>query len=235
METLQSLDTQKKLRFRDIHDGEFPTQLPYLDPIEADKLLHGQLDNGQIIKGLGCRLAWRWKELVEKHKLDADPALAFYSPFRRTLATLSSLAIATKISSFVTGKARWSSCSKRFKWVYKISLLMLFLTFRSFRYVLILCAYYWREPVHRQRPAYDNLKGNSHASDVFAISSIVECSDWKRQNTYLGVRQYRVRISEVCQILPPVAGRITKVFNCKWQYLHVGKHHARKGNNVEEM
>lgn len=109
MKTLQSLDTQNKLRLENIHDENFQHNYPYIDPIEADRLLHGQLDNGQIIKGLDVTcLAWK---LVEKHKwmqilrwpfirFFADIGYRFFARYRH------------QISSFVTGKPRCASCQK---------------------------------------------------------------------------------------------------------------------------
>jgi predicted DCC family thiol-disulfide oxidoreductase YuxK len=109
MNTLQSLDTQKKLRLEDIHAKDFQYNYPYIDPIEADKLLHGQLDTGQIIKGLDVTcLAWK---LVEKHKwmqmlrwpvirFFADISYRFFARYRH------------QISSFVTGKPRCATCQK---------------------------------------------------------------------------------------------------------------------------
>jgi len=52
MKTLQSLDTQKKLRLENIHDEKFPTNYPYIDRIEAIDYCMFQLDNGQDNKGL---------------------------------------------------------------------------------------------------------------------------------------------------------------------------------------
>lgn len=109
MQTLQSLDTQKKLQLEDIHAENFSERFPYIDKVEADRLLHGQLANGKIIKGLDVTcLAWK---LVGKHKwmqtlrwpvirFFADMGYKFFARYRH------------QISSFVTGKPRCESCLK---------------------------------------------------------------------------------------------------------------------------
>jgi len=109
MKTLQLLDTHKKLQLEDIHADDFHQKFPYIDPITADKVLHGQLTNGQIIKGLDVTcLAWK---LVEKHqwvqmlrwpvvRFFADIGYYFFARYRH------------QISSFVSGKPRCESCKK---------------------------------------------------------------------------------------------------------------------------
>lgn len=109
MDTLRSLDTHKKLQLEDIHASSFQERFPHIDPVAADKLLHGQLENGQIIKGLDVTcLAWK---LVGKHKwmqtlrwpvirVFADWGYHFFARYRH------------QISSFVTGKPRCEPCQK---------------------------------------------------------------------------------------------------------------------------
>lgn len=63
---LKQLDNQKKLHFEDIHAIDFVYRYPYIDVVAADKRLHGQLGNGQIITGLDVTAkAW---DLVGHHK-----------------------------------------------------------------------------------------------------------------------------------------------------------------------
>ncbi|MEP3350958.1 MAG: DUF393 domain-containing protein [Marinomonas sp.] len=109
MNLLRDLDNQKKLILEDIHAADFSERFPHIDPIQADKILHGQLQNGEVIKGLEVTcLAWK---LVEKHKwmqvlrwpvirLFADLGYLFFARYRHS------------ISSFVTGKPRCTSCQK---------------------------------------------------------------------------------------------------------------------------
>lgn len=109
MNLLRDLDNQKKLILEDIHAADFSERFPHIDPIQADKILHGQLQNGEVIKGLEVTcLAWK---LVGKHKwmqvlrwpvirLFADLGYLFFARYRHS------------ISSFVTGKPRCTSCQK---------------------------------------------------------------------------------------------------------------------------
>lgn len=109
MDTLRKLDKQKQLTLEDIHAEDFEQKFPHIDPIEADRVLHGQLANGQVIKGLEVTcLAWK---LVGKHKWMqvlrwpvvrpiADASYLFFARYRH------------QISSFVSGKPRCETCTK---------------------------------------------------------------------------------------------------------------------------
>lgn len=109
MQTLFQLDNQNLLLLEDIHAEDFAKRYPHIDPIEADRLLHGQLNDGTIIKGLDVTcLAWK---LVGKHKwmqvlrwpvirFFADIGYKFFARYRH------------QISSFITGKPRCASCLK---------------------------------------------------------------------------------------------------------------------------
>lgn len=109
MDQLQRLDSHNQLVLEDIHNKDFTERFPYIDPIQADKILHGQRQNGDIIKGLDVTcLAWK---LVGKHKwmqilrwpivrVFADLGYLFFARYRHS------------ISSFVTGKPRCTSCKK---------------------------------------------------------------------------------------------------------------------------
>ena len=109
MRTLQSLDTNNRLQLEDIHANDFTERYPHIDPIEADRLLHGQLADGKVIKGLDVTcLAW---QLVGKHKwmqmlrwpiirVFADMGYKVFARYRH------------QISSFVTGKPRCEPCAK---------------------------------------------------------------------------------------------------------------------------
>ena len=109
MQTLLSLDTQKKLQLEDIHADNFGERFPYIDPVEADRLLHGQLENGKIIKGLDVTcLAWK---LVGKHKwmqMLRWPVIGFFADMVYKVFAR----YRHQISSFVTGKPRCESCLK---------------------------------------------------------------------------------------------------------------------------
>jgi len=109
---LLSFDTSKKLRLEDLHADDFSERYPHIDPIYADKILHGQLENGQIIKGLDVTcMAW---QLVGKHKwmqvlrwpvirIFTNVGYRIFARYRHPLST------------FITGKQRCVPCQKNDK------------------------------------------------------------------------------------------------------------------------
>lgn len=109
MRTLQSLDTNNRLHLENIHANDFAEKYPHINPVEADRLLHGQLTDGKIIKGLDVTcLAWK---LVGKHQW----MQALRWPVIRVFADIGYRVFARyrhQISSFVTGKPRCKSCVK---------------------------------------------------------------------------------------------------------------------------
>lgn len=109
MNQLRRFDNQNQLMLEDIHEADFNERFPYIDVIQADKILHGQLQTGDIIKGLDVTcLAWK---LVGKHKW----MQVLRWPFVRFFADYGYLFFARyrhPISSFVSGKPRCTSCQK---------------------------------------------------------------------------------------------------------------------------
>lgn len=112
---LRELDNQKQLKLEDIHACDFRDRFPHIDQIQADKILHGQLQSGEVIKGLDVTcLAWK---LVGKHKwiqILRWPVIAFFADlgyllFARYRRSISSL-------PFTSGKpndqSRCSTCQK---------------------------------------------------------------------------------------------------------------------------
>lgn len=66
MQQLQAYDKNASLRFADIHAHDFSQRYPHIDPQRANRILHGQLDNGEVL--LGLDVTWRAWSLVGKHK-----------------------------------------------------------------------------------------------------------------------------------------------------------------------
>jgi len=109
MAVLQQLNVDKKLILEDIHAKDFNLRFPHIDVIAADKILHGQLENGQVITGLDVTcLAWK---IVGKHKwlqvlrwplirFFADRGYLFFARYRHA------------ISAFVTRTPRCQACNK---------------------------------------------------------------------------------------------------------------------------
>ena len=65
IDQLKAYDKDARLLLEDINALDFMQRYPYIDKIQANKRLHGQLSNGQVIYGLDVTcLAWK---LVDKH------------------------------------------------------------------------------------------------------------------------------------------------------------------------
>ena len=107
IDQLKKYDTDKQLAFEDINAVDFVERYPYIDKIEANKILHGQLSNADMIYGLEVTcLAWR---TVGKHRWLAvlrwpvirwfsDMAYKFFARHRNT------------ISSLLTGNKKHAAC-----------------------------------------------------------------------------------------------------------------------------
>jgi predicted DCC family thiol-disulfide oxidoreductase YuxK len=52
MKQLQSLDAKKNLRFEDIYSEDFGDRFPHIDPVAADRILHAEFADGQMLFGL---------------------------------------------------------------------------------------------------------------------------------------------------------------------------------------
>jgi len=53
---LRAYDIYHPLSFEDIYAPDFVKRYPYIDQVKADRILHGQLSDGQMVYGLwsGC-------------------------------------------------------------------------------------------------------------------------------------------------------------------------------------
>lgn len=94
---LKRLDNRKRLHFEDIHAIDFVYRYPYIDVVAADKRLHGQLTNGQIITGLDVTArAWglvghhKWLQILRWPVIRwfADLAYLFFARFRHPISRL---------------------------------------------------------------------------------------------------------------------------------------------------
>lgn len=60
MKILEDLDRSGNLGFEDIHGEDFGLRYPSIDPVEADRILHGRYADGSMIYGLDVtHQAWR--------------------------------------------------------------------------------------------------------------------------------------------------------------------------------
>ena len=94
---LKAFDSNNQLSFVDIHAADFVQHYPYIDTVKANKLLHGQLSNGDMIYGLDVTcMAWK---TVGKHRWLAilrwpgirwvsDRAYLFFARYRNTISSL---------------------------------------------------------------------------------------------------------------------------------------------------
>lgn len=107
MRHLNSLDVLGKITFEDIYADDFSARFAHIDQQEADRILHGQLANGELIYGLDVTYqAWalvgkrRWVAILRWPliKQVADVGYLFFAKHRY------------RISRLVTGQARCESC-----------------------------------------------------------------------------------------------------------------------------
>jgi predicted DCC family thiol-disulfide oxidoreductase YuxK len=105
---LQALDTAGRLRFVSLHADDFGQRYPHIDQARANRILHGQLESGEILLGLDVTYqAW---SRVGKHqwlavlrwpviKWVADGVYLLFARHRHRIARL------------LTGKSRCGRCS----------------------------------------------------------------------------------------------------------------------------
>ncbi len=110
MEMLAELDHKKNLNFEDIHAADFELRYPTVDPIEADKILHGLFEDGSMIFGLDVTYhAWRivgrkpWLALLRWPivRWFADHCYRFFAKNRYSISWL------------LTGQKRCLSCATK--------------------------------------------------------------------------------------------------------------------------
>ena len=94
---LKTYDSNNQLSFADINAADFIQRYPYIDKLEANKLLHGELSNGEMIYGLDVTcLAWttvgkhRWLAILRWPGVRwiSDRAYLFFARHRNTIASL---------------------------------------------------------------------------------------------------------------------------------------------------
>ena len=108
MQLLKHHDNKNSILFVDLHNHDFSKEHPHIITSEAIRILHGQLDTGELLLGLDvtCK-AW---SLVGKHKWLA----ILRWPLIRTIADLIYRVFAryrSKISYLLTGNKTCNSCN----------------------------------------------------------------------------------------------------------------------------
>ena len=94
---LKTYDSNNQLSFADINAVDFIQRYPYIDKLEANKLLHGELSNGEMIYGLDVTcMAWttvgkhRWLAILRWPGIRwiSDRAYLFFARHRNTISSL---------------------------------------------------------------------------------------------------------------------------------------------------
>jgi predicted DCC family thiol-disulfide oxidoreductase YuxK len=108
MRRLKAFDSAGRMAFADLHAPDFIERYPHVDRLKACRILHGQLDSGELLLGLDVtHLAWslagrhKWLALL-RWPLVKPAADAVYLLFARCRYGISWL---------LTGKSRCNSCS----------------------------------------------------------------------------------------------------------------------------
>jgi len=94
---LKTYDSNNQLSFADINAVDFAQCYPYIDKVAANKLLHGELSNGDMIYGLDVTcMAWktvgkhRWLVILRWPGIRwiSDRAYLFFARHRNTISSL---------------------------------------------------------------------------------------------------------------------------------------------------
>ena len=105
---LDALNADGQLQLEDIHGDDFSQRYPHIDPQQADRVLHGQLEDGRMIYGLDVTAeAWsrvgkyRWLKVLRWPLLRqlSDLVYRLFARYRHPLARL------------LTGKSRADACN----------------------------------------------------------------------------------------------------------------------------
>jgi len=107
MRQLKAFNSHGHLEFVDVNSDDFSQVYPHIDKIQASRILHGQLDSGELL--LGLDVTYRAWSLVGKHRWLAIlrwPILKWVADmFYRIFARYR-----YQISYWLTGQARCNSC-----------------------------------------------------------------------------------------------------------------------------
>ncbi len=108
MRQLKTNNKAGRLEFANINDEDFNQRYPHINKVQANKILHGQLDSGEVL--LGLDVTYRAWSMVGKHKW----LVLLRWPVLRIIADSIYLLFARYrygISYLFTGKSRCSSCT----------------------------------------------------------------------------------------------------------------------------
>lgn len=107
MRHLCRLDREHKITVQDVHAEGFSQRFPHIDPVRADRILHGQLANGDMIYALDVTYT-AWTLVGKRHwvavlrwplvKLVSHWVYLFFAKHR------------SRISRLLTGSDRCETC-----------------------------------------------------------------------------------------------------------------------------
>ncbi|MCG9731445.1 DUF393 domain-containing protein [Shewanella sp. Isolate13] len=111
MQQIKQLDSANHVELQDLNQAEFETRFPYIDAKFANRILHAELADGTLIKGLD--VTYRAWDAVGKGRWFAF----LRAPFIKPVADLGYLFFAKhryRISYLLTGKRRCKAgtCSR---------------------------------------------------------------------------------------------------------------------------
>lgn len=109
MDQLAQLDSNNLLQLEDIHQPDFATRFPAIDPVAADRVLHAMLEDGTMLYGLDVTHKV-WQSVGKKPwiALLRWPVIRFFADIGYTIFARNRYSI----SWLLTGKRRCEPCAK---------------------------------------------------------------------------------------------------------------------------
>ncbi len=92
---LQALDHKQHIEFQNIYAEDFAERFPHIDPVAANEVIHGELEDGRIITGLDVTYySWhlvgknRWLAILRWPliRILADAAYRIFAKHRYTIS-----------------------------------------------------------------------------------------------------------------------------------------------------
>lgn len=111
MKMLEQYDLDGKLVFQDIHSPDFSQRYPLVDPVAADRVLHGSYEDGTMIYGLDVtHQAWRAVNKKAWIGVLRWPVIRWFADLGYRIFAKNRYSI----SWLLTGKKRCEPCEKVF-------------------------------------------------------------------------------------------------------------------------
>ncbi len=109
MDQLAVLDKKNLLQLEDIHQPDFETRFPTIDPVAADRVLHAMFEDGTMLYGLDVTQQV-WYRVGKKPWIAILrwPVIGFFADFAYRIFASNRYTI----SWLLTGKRRCEPCAK---------------------------------------------------------------------------------------------------------------------------